>query len=82
MLAALLDAAAYNVEQYGLVPPDELRRGLTVLEAEWAAEGMDTRRRGIRPTAGRAEWRCRTSPETCNLSQQAADSAPGRGGAP
>ena len=25
---------------------------------------------------------CRTSPETCNLSQQAADSAPGRGGAP
>ena len=41
---------------------DELRRGLTVLEAEWAAEGLDTRRRGTRPSVAGLARRPAISP--------------------
>ena len=35
-LAALVDAAAVDLVRNGPVPPDELRRRLEALEAEWA----------------------------------------------
>ena len=37
-LAALLDAAADDLKRHGPVSPDELRRRLMALEAEWAGE--------------------------------------------
>jgi hypothetical protein len=40
-LAALIDAAADDLEHNGPVPPDELRRRLEALEAEWAGEGVE-----------------------------------------
>ena len=41
-LAALLDAAADELERAGPVPPAELERRLAALEAAWAGEGKDT----------------------------------------
>jgi hypothetical protein len=40
-LAALIDAAADDLDRNGPVSPDELRRRLEALEVEWAGEGMD-----------------------------------------
>jgi hypothetical protein len=40
-LAALIDAAGDDLDHNGPVPPDELRRRLEALEAEWAGEGLD-----------------------------------------
>jgi hypothetical protein len=37
-LAAMIDAAADDLERNGPVPPDGLRRRLAALEAEWAGE--------------------------------------------
>jgi hypothetical protein len=40
-LAALIDAAGDDLQHNGPVPPDELRRRLEALEAEWAGEGVE-----------------------------------------
>lgn len=40
-LAALIDAAADDLERNGPVSPDKLRQRLEALEAEWAGEGVD-----------------------------------------
>jgi len=40
-VAALIDAAADDLDRNGPVSPDELRRCLEALEAEWAGEGVD-----------------------------------------
>jgi hypothetical protein len=53
-LAALLDAAAGELERDGPVPPTELQRRLAALEAEWAGERQDDQ-----PTRNEADRRSR-----------------------
>jgi hypothetical protein len=52
-LAALLDAAADELERDGPVTPTELQRRLSVLEAAWAGEDRDE------PTRNEASRRSR-----------------------
>jgi hypothetical protein len=40
-LAALIDAAGDDLARNGPVSPEELRRRLEALEAEWAGEGVE-----------------------------------------
>jgi hypothetical protein len=40
-LAALIDAAGDDLARTGPVSPEELRRRLAALEAEWAGEGVE-----------------------------------------